>query len=208
MAYKNELIDYVRPHIQQPVAGMERFSKGKFSDLVQLFGSTNLAMLPEDPRYQTLISQGMILGYGEERNYNGISYGHHWGIDVLSPAGTLVQAALDGTVVDCYSFGNLQPDFGGRTYGNHLVTQKMYRGRAFFTLYGHLADLQRRFKPGDSVKQGQELGVIGPGFTRENGGWPPHLHFQVATAVVGLSAYAGLELEKITVNPEEILGIY
>ena len=48
----------------------------------------------------------------------------------------------------------------------------------FFTLYGHLAtETLARLKIGQRVTRGEELARIGG--ARENGGWPPHLHFQI-----------------------------
>jgi murein DD-endopeptidase MepM/ murein hydrolase activator NlpD len=47
-----------------------------------------------------------------------------------------------------------------------------------YSLYGHLAsaDLQS-LKVGDAITAGQLLCHLGK--PEENGGWPPHLHFQL-----------------------------
>ena len=40
-----------------------------------------------------------------------------------------------------------------------------------------------KFKPGDQIEKGQELGQIGN--SSENGGWPSHLHFQIVLNLFG-----------------------
>jgi len=48
----------------------------------------------------------------------------------------------------------------------------------FYTLYGHLSleDIAT-LKDGEYISIGQEFAHFGN--TKENGNWPPHLHFQV-----------------------------
>jgi 4-aminobutyrate aminotransferase-like enzyme len=51
-------------------------------------------------------------------------------------------------------------------------------GQAFYTLYGHLAtESLAELKPGRAVARGQEFARVGT--VEENGGWAPHVHFQV-----------------------------
>jgi peptidoglycan LD-endopeptidase LytH len=48
----------------------------------------------------------------------------------------------------------------------------------FHTLYGHLSrDSLKGLKPGAAFMAGEPFAQLGT--KRENGGWPPHLHFQV-----------------------------
>ena len=50
---------------------------------------------------------------------------------------------------------------------------------ALWSLYGHLSASSLYLNPtGTMVKAGQRIGVLGE--TNENGGWPPHLHFQLS----------------------------
>lgn len=52
----------------------------------------------------------------------------------------------------------------------------------FVTLWGHLAhEALERLKPGLSLASGDLVGYMGA--SDENGGWTPHLHFQVSTDV-------------------------
>ncbi|MEK6901669.1 MAG: peptidoglycan DD-metalloendopeptidase family protein [Nanoarchaeota archaeon] len=206
MGRKEELVAYLKTAVHLPIAGMDKFPLGGFNDLEQQFGTTDFTTLPGNPQYQQLVREGLILGYNEQRKYNGMPFGQHWGIDILSPAGTPVTAALGGTVIDTRTISDRRPEFFNFSYGNHVVLATKYNNWPIFMLYAHLGDLEHRFVPGQGVVRGGSLGVIGEGFTHENGGWPPHLHFQVATSVFGISAYAA-DLEALTINPEEIFGI-
>lgn len=99
----------------------------------------------------------------------------HLGIDVFAPAGTSVQAPLDGVVrVATYNADPLD-------YGHTLILEHTTKdGTPFYTLYGHLAqDRTGRARPGEAVKAGDLIAHFGD--WHENGGWSPHLHFQVMT---------------------------
>ena len=51
-------------------------------------------------------------------------------------------------------------------------------GHEFFTLYGHLTkESLGKLRVGQVVARGERIGRVGA--VQENGGWPPHLHFQV-----------------------------
>ena len=206
MGRKEELMTYLQKAMHQPIAGMDKFPLAQFNDLEQQFGTTDFTTLPGNPKYEELVRRGMILGYNEERKYNGHPFGQHWGIDILSPPGTLVTAALGGEVIDTRSICDRRAEFFNFSYGNYVVLEAMYEKKPIFVLYAHLGDLEHRFEIGQRLARDEPLGVIGEGFTHENGGWPPHLHFQVATAVFGVSAYAP-DLEALTLNPEDIFGI-
>src|SRR6185503_21331685 len=50
----------------------------------------------------------------------------------------------------------------------------------FFTLYGHLSEKSLEgLYPGKPINRGDRIASIGAPPT--NGGWPPHLHFQMIT---------------------------
>lgn len=99
----------------------------------------------------------------------------HLGIDVFAAAGTPVHAPLDGIVRDpTYNADPLD-------YGHTLILEhRTADGTPFFTLYGHLAkDRTGRARPGEQVRAGDVIGHFGD--WHENGGWSPHLHFQIMT---------------------------
>jgi murein DD-endopeptidase MepM/ murein hydrolase activator NlpD len=58
-----------------------------------------------------------------------------------------------------------------------VILQHSYQGNHFYTLYGHLTEQSvHQFQPGATIQGGVVVGAFGN--PAENGGWPPHLHFQ------------------------------
>lgn len=102
----------------------------------------------------------------------------HLGMDLWAKAGTPVFAPLDGVV---HSFQD-NNQFGD--YGPTIILEHRLDHQPVFALYGHLnrASLVG-LRVGMSVKTGQQIGEIGP--YPENGDWPPHLHFQLMTDLLG-----------------------
>jgi len=102
----------------------------------------------------------------------------HLGTDVWVPHGTKVFAPLDATV---HSFKN-NNRFGD--YGGTIILQHELEGIEFYTLYGHLsvASLKGLAKA-QRIAQGTHFATIGA--SDENGHWPPHLHFQLITDMLG-----------------------
>ncbi|KIC20575.1 aminotransferase class III-fold pyridoxal phosphate-dependent enzyme [Leisingera sp. ANG-Vp] len=106
----------------------------------------------------------------------------HLAVDAFAPAGTPMFAPLRGEVfVAEYRAGHL--DYGGVIILRHETPE----GDPFYTLYGHLnPEFLDRLKPGDVVEKGQEFCRLGdPG---QNGGWAPHVHFQLALTTEGIEA--------------------
>ncbi len=104
----------------------------------------------------------------------------HLGVDLFQPPGSPVFAPLDGVV---HSFrDNASP----RDYGPTIVLEhRLGDAPPFFTLYGHLARTSLEgLAEGAAVRKGDRIGAIGE--TGENGGWPPHLHFQVVADMLDL----------------------
>jgi murein DD-endopeptidase MepM/ murein hydrolase activator NlpD len=97
----------------------------------------------------------------------------HLGIDIGGPVETPIHAFKDGKV---FAVG-INPDNGD--YGPTLITEHNVNGRAIWVLHGHLSWTSiKHHNVGDKVKSGQEIAQIGG--SEENGGWPPHLHFQLS----------------------------
>src|SRR5207248_5490218 len=91
-------------------------------------------------------------------------------------AGAPVFAPLDGRV---YSFrNNAGPlDYGPTIILDHIVADGSL---TFFTLYGHLSvDSLDGLSEGMAIKQGTRIARLGD--ESVNGGWTPHLHFQIIT---------------------------
>lgn len=99
----------------------------------------------------------------------------HLGIDLFLPSGSAVLAPLDGVI---HSF---QDNASGQDYGPTIILEHRFPDApAFFTLYGHLSRKSLDgLREGGKVRRGDKFAEIGQ--TSENGGWPPHLHFQIVT---------------------------
>jgi len=98
----------------------------------------------------------------------------HTGIDVFAAAGTPVYAPLAGRVLSVVY--NADP----LDYGHTLILQHDAEGVPFYTLYGHLGgSLPKLLSVGDTVLPGQVIAHLGD--WHENGGWAPHIHFQIMT---------------------------
>ncbi len=99
----------------------------------------------------------------------------HVGLDLGAPAGTPVRAFADG-VVEHAGVNDTPGDYGGV-----VVTRHALPAGTRWVLWGHLAHADaRRWRPGDLVRRGAVLARLGT--PAENGGWPPHLHVQLAVA--------------------------
>ncbi|MFV2052704.1 aminotransferase class III-fold pyridoxal phosphate-dependent enzyme [Aliiroseovarius sp. YM-037] len=104
----------------------------------------------------------------------------HLAIDVFAPADTPLFAPFDGTV---YAVENRDHhlDYGGVVILEHGTPD----GDPFFTLYGHLnSDVVSSLSVGAKILKGNafcRLGVVS-----QNGGWAPHVHFQLALTTEGM----------------------
>ncbi len=108
----------------------------------------------------------------------------HLGIDFWAAAGTPVFPVADGVV---HSF---QVNPGSGNYGPTIILFHPVLG--IYSLYGHLAieDLEG-LSVGMPIAAGQLLCHLGE--PSENGGWPPHLHFQLIRDMQGYSGdYPGV----------------
>ena len=128
--------------------------------------------------------QGGEIGYGgylEKRNLYADS-GHfqydvnprniHLGIDFWMDAGHKVYAPLPGEI-HSYAYNDRHLD-----YGYTVIVQHLIESVTFHTLYGHLSNTYfESWEKGKRVMAGEPVGEIGE--QHENGGWVPHLHFQV-----------------------------
>jgi 4-aminobutyrate aminotransferase-like enzyme/Ser/Thr protein kinase RdoA (MazF antagonist)/murein DD-endopeptidase MepM/ murein hydrolase activator NlpD len=97
----------------------------------------------------------------------------HLGIDLFAGPGTAVYAPLEG-VVHTLANNTGALDYGPLVILRHETTER----QEFFTLYGHLAKgALSQLRVGQRVARGEKFARIGA--MPENGGWPPHLHFQI-----------------------------
>jgi 4-aminobutyrate aminotransferase-like enzyme/Ser/Thr protein kinase RdoA (MazF antagonist) len=97
----------------------------------------------------------------------------HLGIDLFTAPSTPIRAPLDG-IVHAVAVNTAPLDYGPLVILRHAAAD----GLEFFTLYGHLArETFDALQPGQHVTHGQQFANIGD--LNENGGWAPHLHFQI-----------------------------
>ncbi|WP_322490042.1 aminotransferase class III-fold pyridoxal phosphate-dependent enzyme [Chloroflexus sp.] len=97
----------------------------------------------------------------------------HLGVDLFAPPGTPVCAPFDGVVVAIEYFP-APLDYGGMVVLRHQTTA----GDPFYTLYGHLDPIcMGKLAVGQSLAAGQLFAALGS--IANNGGWQPHLHFQL-----------------------------
>ena len=103
----------------------------------------------------------------------------HMGLDVFAPADEPIFAPIAGTV------HSIHDNAYALDYGPTLILRhETEEGTPFFSLYGHLSksifDLHQE---GDLITPGQLIGHFGDWDV--NGGWSPHLHFQIMTDMMG-----------------------
>lgn len=158
-----------------------------------------------------------IGGYAEHRTIYAVSPHFdageeprrlHLGTDIWGEAGTQLFAPMNAHV---HSF-RFNDRFGD--YGATIILQHQLDGQLFHTLYGHLSitNLQGLYE-NMPVTAGQPLAHFGT--PSENGGWPPHLHFQLIEDMQGFRGdYPGVcrysEREKYLHNcpdPDVILQL-
>jgi 4-aminobutyrate aminotransferase-like enzyme/Ser/Thr protein kinase RdoA (MazF antagonist) len=97
----------------------------------------------------------------------------HLGIDLFAVPGTPIHAPLDG-VVHGVAINTAPLDYGPLVILRHTAGD----GSEYFTLYGHLArESFDALQVGQRIARGQQFARIGD--LHENGGWAPHLHFQI-----------------------------
>ena len=106
----------------------------------------------------------------------------HLGIDLFVEPGTALRAPLDGVVHIVANNANPQ-DYGPLVILRHEADG----GEEFFTLYGHLTNQTLEgLKVGQRISRGQEFARVGT--PAENGGWTPHVHFQIILDLLDLGA--------------------
>ena len=159
------------------------------SSLVARAGCPPRMQVLEELIGEVLVDSGAVLGMGrfdEPRLlYSTESYKSddptedrtiHLGQDLFLPAGSPVLAPLDGEV---HSLRDNQSELD---YGSTLILRHQLQAGSsqleIYTLYGHLSrGSLSQWREGMRVSAGDQIGELGgPG---ENGGWPPHLHFQL-----------------------------
>ncbi len=96
----------------------------------------------------------------------------HIGVDLFLPPGTPLCAPFDAVV---HSFADNAAPYD---YGPTILLRHQLEDVVFYSLHGHLSrDSLEGLTVGQAVAKGQPFARVGS--TEVNGGWPPHLHFQL-----------------------------
>lgn len=164
-----------------------------------------------DPKNPQVVAIGK---YGEHRpgsyttpQYQGESpREYHVGIDLVASPGSPVFAFADGEI-----FANVVHD-RALDYGPTLITQHLIDGKPLWALHGHLAAISiSNWKVGTPIRRGEKLAEVGS--KAENGGWFPHLHFQLSRIkplgadLPGVVSVKDLEQALIDFpDPRQVLG--
>ena len=190
-----------RPTGIEVIPGLHKALPGKLDDAdVKLGEPIRFGGYGED---RSLYTQPLFAPDGEEPRTI------HLGIDIFAPADTDVITPLNARVHSSRINDN-PGDYGPTIILEHVPAP----GLKFHTLYGHLdRDSLKGLKPGTAFMAGEKIAELGT--KRENGGWPPHLHFQIITDMLELGrdfpgvAYASQRdlWRSLSPDPNVILGI-
>ena len=97
----------------------------------------------------------------------------HLGIDIGAPVGTPVKSFYKGEIF-LFKYNDKKLD-----YGYTIITKHQFKGQDIYALYGHLSNSSLKNKKiGQKINSGEVLAYLGS--EEENGGWPPHVHFQLS----------------------------
>ena len=104
----------------------------------------------------------------------------HLGIDLFKESGTPIRAPISGKI-HSLNFSDDSMDYGGL-----VILEHPFGEETFYTLYGHLSkDSVDQLEVGRNISQGDSFAFLGD--PDENGGWIPHLHFQILCDMMGQS---------------------
>ena len=151
------------------ISNTEEFNKYIFNKLKENNSPAGIGNYAEN---RTIYSRSSVFdGVAEPRTI-------HLGIDIWAEAGTEVYAPIDGRV---HSFNN-NSSFGD--YGPTIILEHKIDDIIFYTLYGHLSlESLDGLKKNKKFKAGEKIAELGT--PEVNVQWPPHLHFQIITDMLG-----------------------
>ena len=138
-------------------------------DFTQGYDETRPLATPYGVGKYDELRPGMYLG----EQFTGDQRDLHIGIDLAGPAGTSVRAFFGGCI---FMLGDNALSYD---YGPTIITCHTWNGQTLYALHGHLTrESLKRWRQGDVFEAGEELATLGD--KDVNGGWNPHLHFQLS----------------------------
>jgi murein DD-endopeptidase MepM/ murein hydrolase activator NlpD len=151
----------------------------------------DLSRYPNLPHLRTGFGGTFGVGvrpYGKHHN--------HAGWDLYAKPGTFAFAIARGKVVETRRMHG---------YGNSLLLEFEFRGKALFALYAHLQHaLVHPGKTDPTPVVGEGVPIAQTGTDGNAGGEPPHLHFEIWTRRDAL----GLPFPTGRISPGEVLGYH
>lgn len=143
-----------------------------------------------DPEFIRKLEWG-IGRYDEKRKgmYEALLFDNrryiHVGIDIWAPAGEPVYSFFDGEVA------YIQNNDQAGDYGPTIVINYKLGENNLHALYGHLSvESLSMVSVGDHITKGQKIAELGD--EEVNGGWVPHLHFQLSVEDPGEADMPGV----------------
>ena len=130
----------------------------------------------------------------------------HMGIDIGAPIHTPIYSFDEGCV---YDFGYREE---AGDYGHLIIVEYVDPQGPLWALYGHLsAQSIQELSVGQMIHKGENFAWVGA--QNENGGWPPHLHFQLSRVEPTECDLPGvvsqkdhMEALKLYPDPQSVLG--
>ena len=130
----------------------------------------------------------------------------HVGIDIAAPEGDAVHAFYEGEI---FLFQDNAQD---GDYGPTIITKHILGDLVIYALHGHLSrESLIGKKPGQKISKGEAFASIGS--KAINGGWNPHLHFQLCLQEPQIADLPGAVSEqdlpnalKLYPDPRYVLG--
>ena len=157
-----------------------KFSNYTFDNIIELPKNIYVHDFSTQNNFQNVESLFSIGKYNEKRPkmYKGKLFEKtnrliHMGIDIGAPAGSNLKSFYDGEIF-LFKNNNLKLD-----YGYTIITKHTFNHKNIYALYGHLSESSiSNKKIGQKINSGEQIATIGN--LTENGGWPPHVHFQLS----------------------------
>lgn len=130
--------------------------------------------------------------------------GFHTGLDFET---TEAEQNID-VPVSAICYGKLLTKTTGSGYGGYVVQSCTINDKAVTVVYGHLRLSSITAKVGDELKAGDEIGVLGTGYSEETDGERKHLHLGIHIgSEVNIAGYLTNENALSGwMNPKTILG--
>ena len=160
--------------------GQLKFSPQRFHPIIELPQEYEVFDFTKGYDALRALQAGYGIGrYDEKRRgmYSAPLFGGrrdiHVGVDIAAPVGTPCRAFFDGSIY-LQGYNGAAGD-----YGNTIITRHEIDGVELFALWGHLDARSITLRgEGETFRAADVLCHIGD--RHENGGWNPHLHFQLS----------------------------